>query len=382
VNELAHEQDTPHLQAVGPTRLAFAGVHAARLASGPVLTDLAIGIAIAALTAACLAPAFLASSVFAGDPTAIGRMTVIAALSYLTPEQGMVCIPEMLKFRQSAGAMFALLALAGGMSLGHLAWVARAYGRKPAVLWGVMVLGLTVAAAYAVDAALPAVGTANADNDHFNRLSNPFEGHHGIALLSEARRQLATIGAAQWTASALMILLVLSGFIMNSTRGSRQIDAWLASLASASTEAVASPRESAGLLNRPLPAQWGFVMVLSLPAVLALAGAYAYYPAPVEVFRDMQIIKADLYGELSSPSPNAPLHHLDLWDRQASRLSTGARLRLVAVSTETRQTTEELREAIRSIRLAIEQGRRDEARSLFASAQKTYERCRDGYGVH
>ncbi len=114
--------------------------------------------------------------------------------------------------------------------------------------------------------------------------------------------------------------------------------------------------------------------------VLAV-GAYAYFPSPEEVFRDMSIIKADLYGEIGSESAEAPLHHLDLWDRQAAHLPIGATLRLAPPGDEARRQTEELRSSLRDLRQAVEARRRDEARVVFARAQKAYDRCREAYAV-
>jgi hypothetical protein len=95
----------------------------------------------------------------------------------------------------------------------------------------------------------------------------------------------------------------------------------------------------------------------------------------------MQIIKADLYGELGAPTTEVPLHHLDLWDRQAAKLQTGALIRLTIPTDEAKRATDELRDGIQSLRIAIEQHRTEVVRSTFVSVQRAFRKCQESYGV-
>jgi hypothetical protein len=115
---------------------------------------------------------------------------------------------------------------------------------------------------------------------------------------------------------------------------------------------------------------------------VGVAGAYAYYPSPEDAFRDMQIIKADFHGELADGAPaTAPLHHLDLWDRQAEKLPAGAWIRLRPPSQEARERTRELRQGLQALRDAVELGHMAEARRLFLDLRDSNERCRAAYAL-
>jgi uncharacterized membrane protein YraQ (UPF0718 family) len=107
------------LASTGSQRLRAAAIHAARGASGPVLVDIAVGVVVAGLVAAVLSPSWLAEGTFSGDPKAIPLMTAVALPTYVTSEKGVATLPEMLKFRQSSGAMFCLIVLGVGVSAGQ-----------------------------------------------------------------------------------------------------------------------------------------------------------------------------------------------------------------------------------------------------------------------
>lgn len=369
--------DEVSVPAVGLRRVAAAEVHAAREATGPTARDVAAGVLAAGLVSALVSAPYLAASEFAGDPLAVPRMTAVAPFAYASPDRGVTIVPEMLKFRQSTGAMFVLIALGVGMTFGHLTWIARAYGVRSAALWFALALGSTLVTAYAVDALIPPVGTPNADNDHFAALANPFEGQSGLSDLLHAFRLYAEgVGAFQWFTCGALFALVLAGLVLRSLGERGRFEAFLTPPLPVEAEApAASP------WNRPLPPRLVSAVGVGVFLAVAVAGSYAYFPAPSEAFRDMQIIKADFYGELSAPSPDAPLHHLDLWDRQAAKLPTGALIRFSGPGAEARRLTEELRAGIRRLRDATGGGRRDEARVTFVKLQAAYDRCKKAYGV-
>lgn len=358
---------------VGPRRLLAVVVHAAREATGPILRDVGVGLVGAAAMAAVLDPAFLAEHTFAGDPLAIPRVTAVAPASYLTPDKGVAILPEMLKFRQSAGAALALLALGVGMTLGHLSWTARQFGVRSAAILLALSLGVTLGVSFGVEALVAPVGTVNSDNDHFTEISNPISGASSLAHV--VNRYLEHVSPTQW--ATLLALLALVGVgIACRTIGER-----------ATAEHLLTPTESdrakagrpASVLHLTVP-RWlvSGVAAVSIVAV-ATAGVYAYYPDPNEIFRDMAIIKADFYGELGAANASAPIHHLDIWDRQAAKLTTGALIRLTNPGEDGPRRVAELRSGIRALRQAVEAGRRDEARTIFIDVSKSYQECRRAY---
>jgi uncharacterized membrane protein YraQ (UPF0718 family) len=371
------DEDAP-LASTGSQRLRAGAVHAARGASGPVLVDIAVGIVVAGLVAAVLDPAWLAEGTFSGDPKAIPLMTAVALPTYVTSEKAVATLPEMLKFRQSSGAMFCLIVLGVGVSAGQLSWIGRSYGPGIALRWVGVIVTLTVAGAYAIDRQIPAVGTSNVDNDHFDVFTNTLDASQLSAIQSKVGNFAANVGTLHWMTLGAVSALILAGVILRTTRFGRLVQVEGPSIGAG--EDPPSPRAKSVLdfeLPRWLLASFATVGILSVVGV----GAFAFFPSPEEIFRDMTIIKADYFGELAAASPAAPLHHLDLWDRQVARLPLGALIRLSRPSDEARQLTGELRTGIRRLRGATESGRRDEARAIFAQLQSTVNRCKQAYQV-
>ncbi len=365
---------------IGMRRLTAAAVHAARESVGSTARDVAFGILGAGVAASLIAAPTLAATMFAGDFKAIPGMMLVAPASYITPEQAVVIVPEMLKFRQSPGAMFVLVSLGAGMTLGHLSWISKGYGLRSAILWLALAGGLTLFAAYGIDVIVPSVGTRNEDNDHFNMLANPLEYAGSFSEVRDGMiRHLSSLDTFHLVTSGTLLTLIISGVVLRRMGERGTFESFISTSSAAFDGSAEGPVSG---LSRPLSprvlsatASIGFLFV-------AIAGAYAYFPSPSEAFQDMQIIKADFFGELNAPSNETPLHHLDLWDRQAAKLKTGAFIRLIALNDESKRATEELREGIQSLRSAVEQHRTGDAKAVFFRIQTSFARCQASYGVN
>ena len=355
----------------GPGRLAGALVLAARAATGSILLDVGIGLAGAGAMAASIAPAYLAESLFDGVAWPIVRMASVAPLTYVTPEKCMATLPEMIKFRQSAGAMFVLVALGVGLSLGHASWAIRAYRAKVAARWLGMVLALTIAVAVAVAGLHPGVGTANADNDHFDEFTNPFQGSDHLPNLASAFTRFARpVEPFRWATVAALAGLLAGGVWCRRT-GRTGIP---------ETGRTRAPRP-ASAWDRPVSPRVVGIAGAGLGLAVAGLGVYAYFPPPAEVFQDMNIIRADFFGELSSRTLAPARHHLDLWERQAGKLVVGSLVRFTPLDEEARRQTDALRAGLRSLRSALDAGRADQARALSFEIGRIQDRCRLAFHV-
>ena len=353
-----------------PGRLGRATTQAARAATGPILRDVAAGLIGAGVMAAALSPSYLAASMFEGDRWAIGRMATIAPLTYATPDKAMATLPEMVKFRQSAGAMFVLVALGVGMTLGHLTWAARAYGIRAAARWLAVAFALTLAVAHGVAEITPAVGTANADNDHLNEFANEFEGaEQWPTYASIAGRYAREVEPFRWATLGALAGLVAAGAYCRATGRLGPPHAGLA------PEPARRPA-----WDRPLPPRLVAAAGSCLMLAIGVVGAYTYFPPPAEVFEDMNIIKADFFGELGRKSLDPARHHLDLWERQAAKLTTGSLIRLAPASGEARRLTDALRADRRRLRAALDADKPAEARALSMEVFKVLGRCKLAYG--
>lgn len=360
----------------GRNRQAAGAVHFLREASGPFWFDAGAGVIVACVVSALVSPAWLAEGTNSGDPAAPLRMAVVAAPAYVGPEKGVVMLPDMVKFRQSAGAMLALIVLGVGVTAGHLTWGARAYGWGVVARWSAAALVATAVGAWAVELADSPVGTINPDNDHYDVMVSPAPlGHPGVG------RELAAIweqgGMARLVAPAMLALAVGVGIALRKgwLGPKSTFEDWLGEEGSRALDS------GAAIYERPLPG-WvvrsiGAAVVASLLGV----GALAYFPSPEDAFRDMGVIRADYFGELAAADVDVPIHHLDLWERQASRLPIGAAIRLRGPDAEAQRLTQALVEAVRGLREATRLGDRDRARTLFHDAQTTYDGCRQAYHV-
>ena len=354
-----------------PGRLGTAAIQAARTATGSIWGDIAAGLLGAGAMAASLTPGYLGESMFEGDRWAIGRMAAIAPLSYESPDRGMVALPEMIKFRQSAGAMFLLVALGVGMTLGHATFAVRTYGIKAAARCGVALGLLALAVAHGVAGLTPPVGTANSDNDHFNELANPFLEPHGWSSLpGTLGRYLRDVDRLRWATVAALAGLIAVG--ISCRRAGRYGTPRTGRAATALGNSA---------WDRPVPPRVVASVGVFAGLAVGVVGMYAYFPSPAEVFQDMNIIKADFFGELSWPTLDPARHHLDLWERQASKLAVGSMIRFQPADAAARRQTEELRAALRTLRAAIDANRPDEARALSLKVAEIQGRCRQAYRI-
>ena len=363
----------PHMTLPGAQRLIASVVLSARLVTGAPGSNVAVGILGAGVMAAILSPSFLADSFFEGDHWAIPRMAIVAPLTYITPEQGVVAIPEMLKFRQSTGALFVFVALGVGISLGQLGWAASEYGISVAARWLGLAMILTIVLAYGVQKISLPVGTANSDNDHFNQFANPFD-HGGWPSLADGLTRLARdVEAPRWATFAALIVLSVAGLGLRlaGPRGTYE------SFLTASQER--SSRRPDSVWNRSLSPHLVSIAGLATLGGLMTVAAYAYYPDPAETFRDLGIVKADFYGELGAESLDPARHHLDLWERQVSKLQIGSLIRLGPSGGDSARTTKELLAALNKLRNAINEAKRDEARTYSFEVAKIQQKCRDAY---
>ncbi len=294
----------------GSRRLLAGFIHAVREACGPIWIDIGIGILGAGLMAASLQPTWLAEGMNSGDVWAIPTLAAIAPATYVTPEKAMTMLPEILKFGQSTGAMFCLIVLGVGMTVGHLRFIGRAFGAGTAARWFLVAATLALAGSYAVDHFVPAVGVTNADNDHFEEFTNPLASNPSVTFGSELRILSRSVGRLHWSTLAALGGMILAGAACRMRRV--DFDRFL--------DAPDSARvRKASKLNAELPRSLVASLATVGLAAILIVGTYAYFPSPQEIFTDMTIIKADLFGDLSANSKAASLHHLDLWERQAAR---------------------------------------------------------------
>ncbi|WP_165068961.1 permease [Paludisphaera rhizosphaerae] len=361
----------------GRDRQAAGAVHFLREASGPVWFDVGVGLIVACIVSAAVSPTWLAEGTNAGDPMAPARLAAIAAPAYVSPEAGVVMLPEMVKFRQSAGAMLVLVVLGIGVTAGHLTWIGGAYGRAVVVRWLTATVVATFLAAWAIESLDTPVGSINPDNDHYDALVSPISHDHPSLVGSELGRIWERTGSGGLAAPVALALSLAAGVALRAGRlGPRSTFEDWSEGSDRQTEGV-----SAAIYERPLPRWLVWAIGASAGITLFVVGGFMFFPSPDEAFRDMSVIRADYFGEIDAADVEVPIHHLDLWERQASRLPIGAAIRFRRPDAEAQRLTQALLEAVRGLREATRLGDRSRARTLFREAQTTYDGCRQAYDV-
>jgi uncharacterized membrane protein YraQ (UPF0718 family) len=360
----------------GRIRGAAAAVHALREAAGPMWKDLAAGVIVACAVSALVSPSWLAEGTFAGDPCAVARMAAVAAPAYVSPEVGVTALPEMVKFRQSAGAMLVMVVLGVGFGAGHLAWASRSYGIAATSRWCLGLAIATFVSASALNLARPPVGAANPDNDHYDALVSPVAPGQAASAIRALRETLGRGGVAGVLPPlAIALSVALSLGLRAGLLGPRStFEDWIPA-----GGPDAAPASRGTGFDRPLPGWVVRAVGATGGASLLILGASVAFPSPAEAFRDMSVIKADYFGEIGAADVSAPLHHLDLWERSASRLPIGAAIRLRFPDAEARRLSAALAEGVRGLRAATEMKDLPRARMLFHDLQPIYESCRRAY---
>ncbi len=357
----------------GPRRLAAVAETAARELTGPSLAYWLIGLAGVGAMALCLPPGSLQTTMQHPDPTAPLLMAALAVPAYDPPMKAMMQVGLMFEHGNSVGAAFVLFILGAGLNLGTLAWLAKLHGWRKTAVWFSAVVAVTLALAYVSEPLLYFKEQPEEHTHAFDDFASPFRmdfadlSFTGV-VLPRVKEKLQTLELAGLAGLAGLALLNV---------GVRLVGRWW---------------DVEGFLLRPAhPVARKVVPDFILPghvlAVVALlglvgfgvAGAYVYYPAPRDIFREMHSVRAEALVSVISGKRHDAIRQLEDWDLLTRKLEVGVVIRAGSLDDEAHRKAEELRDGLEDMRDNVLAGRMDEARKLQDRVERLYTDCRAAF---
>jgi hypothetical protein len=360
----------------GPRRLASVLETAARELTGPALGYWLVGLLGVGALALCLPAGTLQTTMQHTDYTAPLLMSALAVPAYDPPLKAMMQVGLMFEHGNSVGAAFVLFILGAGVNLGTLAWLARLHSWRTTAVWFGPVVLVTLMLAYVSEPTLYFKEEPEEHTHAFDDFASPFQADSGHLDLREVvlpriKEKVLGFEMAGLTGLAGLALLNLA---------LRVSDRWW--------------NVEAYLLRPPLSASAGRGLDMIIPGhilalislaglvVFGIVGAYVYYPAPEDVFRDMHHVRAEALVSVISGKKEDAKRQIEDWDLLTRKLEVGVVLRTGGLSDEAHQSAENLREALEELRDHILGGRMDEARALQEHVEQVYYRCRARYLPH
>lgn len=369
----AHEcpSDTP--VAYGLKRIGAVVVAAARTWTGPTFVYCLIGLVGVGVVSALLPMGCLQFSLNHSNPWAPLTMASIALPLYSTPTTVMMQLGSMFQHGNSVGAAFVLLTIGAGTNLGMAAWGWRTFGLRAICTWIVLLFGIVLAIAFAIEHPLYLAGQDEQDHTHvFDNYTSPFHSGDTAAASHVAERLQKTIGIDERVSlGSLAALLVLGTFVRLLDR-KWSVDEFFERGAEESFRATS-------LAGRPLPPSvLGGTTLIGLVAFSVFA-CYIVYPVPSETLEDMKIVRATTLSAAFEGQWETAERHLKIWEDLSRKLEVGVYLREFGLSEARKGASELLREKLDLLHHAIEERDEPEVRRQMSSILEASALCREAY---
>jgi uncharacterized membrane protein YraQ (UPF0718 family) len=369
----AHEEPPPPPVDFGAKRMAAILVVAAREVVGPSLGYILVALAGVALLAVVLPPSSLGTTMEHKNPYAPLAMVGVVLPAYATPLVAMSQLGSMFQHANSVGAAFVLLTLGAGVNLGLIAWVFRGYGPARALTWIALLLAVVVALAYAIEEPLYPREIEPPGHTHaFDIYCRPFE--HGSrdlprTVLAKLKEDVHPFERVSLT---VLAMLGATGLALKGLDRRWRVEDWLE-----------HPRDPEGRpssrLDVAVPAPVLGGLALAGLVALSLAGCYAYYPAPREVFEEMSILRGEVLTAALSGNQGHAKHFIPIWDDWTRRLQVGVFLREMSLTPYRRMKAKVFRDRLEFLKHAVEEDDREEVRGYVGSTDQAYLRMRRAY---
>jgi hypothetical protein len=323
----------------GLRRMTAVLLSAAQASTGkPMLYILAALFGVAGLSVV-LPHGILQSTMAHDDPLSPLLMSAVAIPVYDSPIRVMMQLGLMFDHGNSVGAALTLLILGAGMNIGTLVWAGANYGFKRGVAWLVMIVGVTLAIAYAVERPLFDEGVTIDGHTHvFDEFTAPtLSGSSDMAARS-VRQQLDDEFDPWELASLLGICgLVLLGAVARAFESRLFITAWLERASQQRT----GPQP---FWNRPLSGTFLTGVALVGLIVLSVVGCYIYYPSPDEAFDMIRPVRVNALIAIKNGHADHAKREIRIWDDLIRKTQVGLYLRYGRVNADVDKKGEELRE--------------------------------------
>ena len=250
-----------------------------------------------------------------------------------------------------------------GANLGLLAWIGRTYGFGRLAFFYVFLATITIGLAYLVNEPLYPKGIDPAGHTHaFDVYTHPFDpGQFDMYGLSQRNREEFWI-ANEFGGTFLLIGLIAIGAVTCLLKSSK-VEAWL--LKGSATDAG---------LEKILPG-WilGIVSVVGL-IMASVVGSYLYYPAPVDLFRDLSVVNTEAVLSAKNGKWEAADKWIRFCDDLSRRLEVGVFLRNGSVGEFQSEKAKVYREKLDELKEAVAMKDNDDARLISIEVFTAYMR--------
>lgn len=341
----------------------------AREMVGPTLLYILIGILGSAIMAAMLPNGYLQSGLEQDNPFAPVKVSALATPIYTTPLLAMSQIGGMFQHGNSIGAAFGLLILGAGINIGLIVCLSDLFGWKRIAIFMVLLVGITLALAYAISAPLYPEGIEAAGHSHaFDVYSHPFQ--TGLSNLTESAWNKAVDFwmTNEYGGTYLLAFLIVSGIVFQTVLRKIDLEAWYC-------EADKTPSQ----FDTVLP-EWviGLSMMFVLVGV-SVASCYVYYPSAEDVLADMDYTHTECVLDARNGKWESAEKWLVMCDDLSRRLEIGIFLRLGSVD-EFQATQGKLyREALDDLKHSVEARDNSRVQDQAIALQNSYTRMKKAF---
>jgi uncharacterized membrane protein YraQ (UPF0718 family) len=360
----------------GPKRLLAIFMDVVQEASGAMLGYLAIALLGVAALIACLPHGALQTSMNYNNTAAPLTMTIVAIPAYATPMLVISQVGSMFQHGNSVGAAFVLLALGTGVNLGLIWWTIRNYGWGKAACWFAATISMVLLIAYTINDPLHPRDVEPAGHTHaFDVYTQPVMPGTGNGSEQFLRRSLSELQAYELLALFILVGLITIGFGLKVRHVDQRLRAW--------TESCDAPQQmQRAWYNRALPGSVLGAAAILMIIVISIVGAYAYYPPPETVFKELASVRTEAISMAvqTKPQPLVVEHWIGVWDDWTRRLEVGVYLRTGKVTDYQQIKSRILRNKLEDLKHAVQENDKEEIRAAATAADLAYTRMKKAYG--
>jgi hypothetical protein len=187
------------------------------------------------------------------------------------------------------------------------------------------------------------------------------------------RRSLSELQAYELLALFILVGLITIGLGLKVWHVDQRLRSW--------TERCDVPQQQRAWYNRALPgAVLGATAILGI-IVFSIVGAYAYYPPPEIVFKELSSVRAEAISMAVqiNPQPLVVEHWIGVWDDWTRRLQVGVYLRTGNVTAYQQIKSRIMRNKLEYLKHAVQENDKEEIRASATAADLAYTRMKKAY---
>jgi hypothetical protein len=189
------------------------------------------------------------------------------------------------------------------------------------------------------------------------------------------RRSLSELQAYELLALFILVGLITIGFGLKVRHVDQRLRGW--------TERCDAPQQTQrAWYNRALPGSVLGAAAILMIIVISIIGAYAYYPPPETVFKELASVRTEAISMAvqTKPQPLVVEHWIGVWDDWTRRLQVGVYLRTGKVTDYQQIKSRILRNKLEDLKHAMQENDKEEIRAAATAADLAYTRMKKAYG--